>query len=45
MLGVINSYTEGDNGPVGHGRFSNVERFIQDSWNATKRLTFSRRIV
>jgi hypothetical protein len=40
LLGVVNSYTEADRKLDGHARYKNVEWFLQDTWKATKRLTF-----
>ena len=40
ILGSITSYTESDAHPHAHGRFRNVEWFIQDNWRAARRLTF-----
>ena len=39
LIGSVNSYTEANNRPFGHGRFYNFEWFAQDSWKATRRLT------
>lgn len=40
LLGTVQSYTEASNKPDGHARYLNVEWFVQDTWKATKRLTF-----
>ena len=39
MLGTLTSYLESDRRYDMHGRYSNLEYFLQDSWRATKRLT------
>jgi len=39
VIGSVNSYTEANRHPVGHGRNHNIEWFIQDSFRVTKRLT------
>lgn len=39
MLGSVNSYAESTGRPVGHGRFTNIEWFVQDNWRVAKRLT------
>jgi outer membrane receptor protein involved in Fe transport len=39
MLGTITGYLESDRRLDMHGRYSNLEYFVQDSWRATKRLT------
>lgn len=38
-LGVVNSYSESSAHPAAHGRYNNVEWFVQDSWKAARRLT------
>jgi len=38
-LGVLNSYTESNAHPIGHGRYHQIEWFAQDTWKATRRLT------
>jgi hypothetical protein len=38
-LGSVNSYSEANRRPVGHGRFMNVEWFVQDNWRVNRRLT------
>jgi hypothetical protein len=38
-LGSVNSYTEVNRRPFGHGRNHNIEWFAQDNWRVTKRLT------
>ena len=39
LLGFFNNYSESDSHPRAHGRFHNVEWYLQDSWRATRRLT------
>ncbi len=39
LLGFFNSYSESDRHPTAHGRFSNAEWYVQDSWRVTKRFT------
>ncbi len=39
ILGSINSYSEASSKPFCHGRFLNVEWFVQDNWKVTSRLT------
>ena len=39
MLGSVNSYSEVNRRPFGHGRNHNIEWFAQDNWRVTKRLT------
>ncbi len=38
-LGVVGSYSESNKHPSAHGRFTNVEWYLQDSWKVTRRLT------
>jgi len=40
ILGVVDSYTEANKHPAAHGRFNNFEWFVQDTWKATRSLTF-----
>jgi hypothetical protein len=40
VLGVFDSYTEGNARPVQHLRQKNVEWFVQDNWKFNHRLTF-----
>jgi hypothetical protein len=40
ILGDFSSYTESTSRPSGEGRQSLVEWFVQDSWKATRRLSF-----
>ena len=40
ILGNFYSYTESDHTAFGWGRFRNLEVYAQDTWKATKRLTF-----
>jgi len=39
LIGSVNSYTEANNRPFGHGRFYNFEWFAQDSWKVSRRLS------
>lgn len=39
LLGAVNSYTESNSHPGAHGRYVNLEWYVQDTWKATKRLT------
>ncbi|MBL0160105.1 MAG: TonB-dependent receptor [Bryobacterales bacterium] len=39
ILGVVNAYTESNQHPAAHGRFTNFEWYVQDTWKAAKRLT------
>ncbi|HYP06276.1 MAG TPA: carboxypeptidase regulatory-like domain-containing protein, partial [Bryobacteraceae bacterium] len=39
ILGTLTSYLESDRRLNMHGRYSNFEYFVQDSWRATRRLT------
>ncbi len=40
ILGIVDSYTEASAHPNAHGRFINFEWYAQDTWKATRRLTF-----
>lgn len=40
LLGVFSNYTESDHHPFVHGRFQNLEWYVQDTWKAGRRLTF-----
>jgi hypothetical protein len=40
LFGVVDSYTESNGHPAAHGRYNNVEWYGQDTWKATKTLTF-----
>jgi hypothetical protein len=39
LLGVFSNYTESDNHPFVHGRFRNVEWYLQDTWKVSRRLS------
>lgn len=39
LLGAVNSYTESNAHPGAHGRYVNLEWYVQDTWKATRRLT------
>jgi Carboxypeptidase regulatory-like domain len=39
LFGVVDSYTESNGHPGAHGRYNNVEWYLQDTWKATKNLT------
>ncbi|MEO7145502.1 MAG: hypothetical protein ABI165_18550, partial [Bryobacteraceae bacterium] len=39
LLGVVDSYTEANGHPGAHGRYDNVEWYVQDSWKINRRLT------
>jgi hypothetical protein len=39
LMGVVNAYTESDRHPEAHGRYLNVEWYVQDTWRPHKRLT------
>src|SRR5262249_5651683 len=39
ILGSVNSYSEVNRRPFGHGRNHNIEWFAQDNWRVSKRLT------
>lgn len=39
ILGSVQTYTESINHPHGHGRYLNVEWFVQDTWKVTRRFT------
>ena len=39
ILGVVDGYTEANKHPAAHGRYTNLEWYVQDTWKATKRLT------
>ena len=39
ILGIVDSYSESNRRPYQHGRQSDVEWYVQDSWKATRRLT------
>jgi hypothetical protein len=39
LLGIIDSYSESNRRPYQHGRQSDIEWYVQDSWKATRRLT------
>jgi hypothetical protein len=39
LMGFVNSYTESNRHPDAHGRYSNFEWYVQDTWRPHKRLT------
>jgi hypothetical protein len=39
LMGLVNSYTESNRHPEAHGRYSNIEWYVQDTWRPHKRLT------
>ena len=39
LLGAVNSYTESNAHPNAHGRYINLEWYLQDTWRVSKRLT------
>ena len=39
LLGLVNSYREADAHPHAHGRYHNLEWFVQDNWKVSRRFT------
>lgn len=39
LMGLVNSYTESDKHPQAHGRYTNIEWYVQDTWRPHRRLT------
>jgi hypothetical protein len=39
ILGVVDAYREDSAHPNAHGRYNNVEWYVQDTWKATRRFT------
>lgn len=39
LFGVVDSYTESNGHPGAHGRYNNIEWYVQDTWKVAKTLT------